>query len=100
MYVSKLNPHWRRLNLWRAEASFKFDLKDSWIVEIISRSLNPEIKFPLSNRVSVSLDVEGCLINICIKADSPSSLRATINSYLRWVSLLLRSLEVVQSLLD
>lgn len=84
--------------MWKTEAFFKVDLKDDVIAQIVFKSLYPEVKFPPSSRVKVELNVDGCFINIRIKADSLSSLRAAVNSYLRWISLLSRSLYVIRGL--
>lgn len=98
MCVLSLGGWGRRLALWRTEAFFKVDLRENCIAEIVYRSLYPEIKSPPSTRIKVDLDVDGCFINVHIKADSLSSLRAAVNSYLRWISLLSRSLHVIKSL--
>ncbi len=84
--------------MWRAEAKFKLDVGSEDLAEVIFRALEPEVESQPSPRVTVRLDLDGRFILVELKADSTAALRAAVNSYLRWISAVSRSLREVSSL--
>jgi KEOPS complex subunit Pcc1 len=61
-------------------------------------ALAPEAKKPSTSRASVSVEGEGKTLTIRIRARDTSALRATLNSYLRWVALVRGMLEALTNL--
>lgn len=63
---------------------------------VIAQSLGPEIENPPTNRIKVDpLRADGNVLKFTIRADDTSALRAALNSYLRWICAIQRSLEVL-----
>jgi KEOPS complex subunit Pcc1 len=69
----------------RAEFKIKFEsLKDA---EVVLKTIEPEIQSAPSDRSSVNLNLNGNILKLVIDAEDTPSLRASINSYLRWIIL-------------
>ncbi len=66
--------------------------------DVLQQALRPEIKKPVTSRSRVSIRSEGKSIAIHIEARDTPALRATINSYLRWVGIANRTYEVILNL--
>jgi len=56
-------------------------------LKMLLDALLPETKKPATSRSKVSIKSEGKKLIIRIEAEDTSALRATLNSYLRWVAL-------------
>ena len=68
-----------------AEFKIKFEsLKDA---QVVLKAIEPEIQSAPSERSSVSVELEGKTLNLVINAEDTPSLRASVNSYLRWIIL-------------
>ncbi|MCW4053109.1 MAG: KEOPS complex subunit Pcc1 [Candidatus Bathyarchaeota archaeon] len=65
---------------------------------VLQQALLPETKKPVTSRSRVSIKGEGKSLLIRIDARDTPALRATINSYLRWVGIAKRTYEVVLNL--
>ncbi|MHA1916907.1 MAG: KEOPS complex subunit Pcc1 [Candidatus Ranarchaeia archaeon] len=61
---------------------------DSKITKIIENSLKPEITMDIGQRAETSIKRKNEIIKIDISAPDVSSLRASINSLLRWISMI------------
>ena len=66
-----------------AEFIFNFDSIDE--AKIVTSSIDPEIKNKIP-KTKVKTDLSGKTFKITIEAADLSSLRAAINSYLRWIN--------------
>ena len=55
--------------------------------EIILGSIKPEINGSPSDRTSVNIDIHDNTLKIIINAKDTASIRASLNSYLRWIKL-------------
>jgi tRNA threonylcarbamoyladenosine modification (KEOPS) complex Pcc1 subunit len=66
------------------QVRFRIDFPSGKDARIIAQSLSPEIqhKIPKSN---VTFSVHEKTLEVTIKSDDISSLRAACNSYLRWI---------------
>jgi tRNA threonylcarbamoyladenosine modification (KEOPS) complex Pcc1 subunit len=66
------------------QAKFLFHFPSAQDASVIAQSLSPEIqhKIPKSN---VTFSVDKKTLEVSIKSEDVSSLRAACNSYLRWV---------------
>lgn len=54
-------------------------------IKIVIKALTPEIR-RITTRSKVSLENEGILLILKVKAVDTVALRATLNAYLRWIS--------------
>lgn len=70
-----------------AETELEFEFENSRQAQIILRSLEPEIEGSPSDRTSVKMNVHKNTLKINIKSQDSTSLRASVNSYLRWIKL-------------
>jgi len=67
------------------KASFTINFDSENDVKIIADSINPEIKHKIP-KTDVNLSISGKKLFLEIQAKDISSLRAAINSYLRWIN--------------
>jgi len=67
------------------KACFVFDFDTSKEANIVANSINPEIKNKIP-KTKVDTNLSGKTFSITIEAKDLSSLRAAINSYLRWIN--------------
>lgn len=65
-------------------AEVRIELSDD-LIDIIIRALKPEIDSPSSERSSTEILVDKKSIVIRIVASDTTALRASLNSYLRWI---------------
>ena len=70
-----------------AKFIFYFDSEDE--VDVIVRSLSPEIKHKIP-KTNVEVTYSGKTLYLKIKTSDVSSLRAACNSYLRWIDTALK----------
>ena len=66
-----------------AKFVFKFDSEKE--LKIVAGSLSPEIKNKIP-KTNVKIKIDKTTYYLEIKSDEISSLRAAINSYLRWIN--------------
>jgi len=69
----------------KAEFQIKFESSDS--AQMVLKSIEPELKTSPSDRSSVSTSLNENILNVVIHAEDAPSLRASVNSYLRWIIL-------------
>lgn len=75
------------MTLQKADMQFQIEFEDQKQAEIVMKALEPELDSSPSERSSVKLfRIENKMI-VKIMAEDVTSLRATINSYLRWIIL-------------
>lgn len=69
----------------KAELKIKFErLNDA---EVVFKTIEPELQSAPSDRSSVNLSLQGNTLKLVIDAEDTPSLRASVNSYLRWIIL-------------
>ena len=84
----------------KAEAEIEIDFSIPRIGRIIVEAIRPELEESLSDRSNVKLTVESeGKIVLHITAIDTSALRATLNSYLRWISGIVKTLNVFEDLM-
>ena len=72
----------------RRSATIRLELASERLAETLLTALAPETKRPTTSRSRVQLEGKGKRLTIRIEANDTSALRATLNSYLRWVALI------------
>lgn len=78
----------------QVEAHFEIEFNSEKEVEIVLSAIKPEISDSPSDRTVTHVKCEGNILTIDIKAKDSPSLRASLNSYLRWVMLSKQILEL------
>jgi KEOPS complex subunit Pcc1 len=71
----------------RRSATINLELDSEKLVETMLTALTPEAKRPTTSRSRVRLEGKGKRLTMRIEANDTSALRATLNSYLRWIAL-------------
>ncbi|MGO9386707.1 MAG: KEOPS complex subunit Pcc1 [Methanobacterium sp.] len=75
------------MTLESVKAEFEMEFENPWEAEVILKSLEPEITSAPSQRSSTNLKLVNNILKMEIDAADVTSLRAAINSYLRWIRL-------------
>ncbi len=69
------------------KAEFKIKFENSDEAKVVLRSIEPELQTAPSDRSSVKVNLDGDTLKLIIDAEDTPSLRASVNSYLRWIIL-------------
>jgi len=81
--------------LHKVNMQFQIKFKDFNQANIVMKALKPEINSSPSERASVELNLKNDkILDVNIRASDATSLRAAVNSYLRWIML---SLDVINT---
>ena len=72
----------------RRSATIRLEMASEKLAKALLTALAPETKRPTTSRSRVRLKRNGRRLTIRIEANDTSALRATLNSYLRWVALI------------
>lgn len=80
--------------LRQVEAQFEIEFDSEKEADIVLSAIKPEISDSPSDRTVTEVKCENMVLTIDIKAQDSSSLRASLNSYLRWVILSQQVLEL------
>lgn len=79
--------------LRKVDMQFQIEFEDFNQANIILKALKPEINSSPSQRATVEINLKNKILDVSIKASDATSLRAAVNSYLRWIML---SLDVIK----
>ncbi len=82
----------------KRNAVVRLELPSEKLVQIILKALLPETKKPATSRSKVLVEGRGKELTLRVEAQDTSALRATLNSYLRWVALVKDAYKVTASL--
>ncbi|MEM2987397.1 MAG: KEOPS complex subunit Pcc1, partial [Nitrososphaerota archaeon] len=63
---------------------------------IILKSLLPEIKNPATNRSKIDLLIRDGKLLMNVEAKDMTALRAALNSYVRWINMIIETLGVIE----
>ncbi len=69
------------------KTEFKIKFESSADAEVVLKSIEPEVQTAPSDRSSVKVNLDGNTLKLIIDAEDTPSLRASVNSYLRWIIL-------------
>jgi len=74
--------------VWRRFAKLKLELPSEKEAEIFLKSLKPETETLATPRSNVWIEQDGSLLIFHFEANDTTALRASLNSYLRWLHML------------
>jgi KEOPS complex subunit Pcc1 len=80
------------------DMEFQIEFENIKQAEIVMKALEPEIDSSPSERSTVELNLIGKVLDVNIRALDATSLRASVNSYLRWIILSLDILNMNKSI--
>lgn len=81
----------------RASATVNLKMTSEKHIELILESLRPEVNDHHAARSKVDLEKNGPFLVLKVKARDTTALRASLNTYLRWVDSTLRVLEFLET---
>lgn len=76
------------------DMEFQIEFEDLRQAEIVMKALEPELDSSPSERATVKLNLTDKVLGVNIQASDSTSLRASVNSYLRWIMLSLDVLNI------
>ncbi len=79
----------------KAKARIIFNISEKE-ASIILNSLLPEIRNPATNRSKINLLIRNGELLMDIEAKDMTALRAALNSYLRWINMIIETLGVIR----
>lgn len=79
----------------KANASVRINLLSPEFLPSLLRALIPEIN-KVSNRTKVKIGIDQSMIILNVEAKDTIALRASLNTYLRWISSAIEVLEVIK----
>jgi tRNA threonylcarbamoyladenosine modification (KEOPS) complex Pcc1 subunit len=77
----------------KAEIKLEIDCK---LLNAVSSALEPELDAPSSNRSITSIKVKENQLILYTEASDTTALRASLNSYLRWIQGIQRIIESIE----
>lgn len=80
-----------------AEATVRIELPSEGRARIVLGALKPETEISPTQRSRVKIERDGRVIVLHFKAKDTTALRASINSYTRWVMLVEEALSKIES---
>ena len=78
----------------KAKATVNINISSDKHLLSILKALKPETK-KLGNRSKVNINKDGSFIILTVEAKDTVALRATLNTYLRWIGSAIETLEVI-----
>lgn len=85
----------------KAEAEIEIEFPLLKMGHIVAEAVQPELENPSTDRSRVELFVkEGGEVALYITATDTSALRAALNSYLRWIGAITKTLNIFEELMQ
>lgn len=81
----------------KVEASIILELSDVRKANTLYAALLPEKLNPPTYRSKIDIELNGSSLKINISSNDLISLRASINSYLKWIATIIGALEVMEN---
>jgi len=82
----------------KAQAIVRLSFPSEKHSKIVLQALKPEIKTIPARRSSVRIEGEGRILTLNFEAKDTTALRASVNSYLRWIALVNDACSALESL--
>jgi KEOPS complex subunit Pcc1 len=81
----------------KAQAVIRLDFSSEKQLKVVLEALKPETRTPLTHRSKVQIMNEANSLTLSFEATDTSALRAAINSYLRFTSLVSNVLMLIEN---
>jgi len=81
----------------RAEATVKFEFKSEQVLKTVFNALKPETLSAPTRRSKTYIEVNGKTLTLKFEAKDTTALRAALNSYLRWIRLIVEILDFLEN---
>jgi KEOPS complex subunit Pcc1 len=75
------------MSLQGVKTELRIEFESSGDAEVVLKSIEPEINTSPSDKSFTQVDLKNNILTIEIDADDTTTLRAALNSYLRWITL-------------
>ena len=82
----------------KAQAAIRLQFDTQRQVETLFCSLKPEANAPNTQRANINLEKDGLFLVLSVDAKDTVALRATLNSYLRWINSIIGVLDTLLNL--
>ena len=79
------------------EATIKFKFESEKALETVFNSLKPETLSAPTNRSRTYIEADGKTLTLRFEARDTTALRAALNSYLRWIKLIIEVIQVLEN---
>lgn len=80
----------------KAKAIVRLKFRSEQFLKIVKEALTPEIKMRAPKRSKTSLEKSDDFLILFVEAKDTVALRATLNSYLRWINSVINVLETLE----
>ena len=81
----------------KAEATVKFEFKSEQVLKTVFSALKPETLSAPTRRSKTYIEVNGKTLTLKFEARDTTALRAALNSYLRWIRLIVEILGFLEN---
>jgi len=79
-----------------AKSTIRLNFTSEKQLSTLLSALTPETHTMETKRANVELKADGCCLVLIVKAEDTIALRATLNTYLRWIQSTANVIEVVE----
>jgi KEOPS complex subunit Pcc1 len=80
----------------RTSTAVNLQFTDAKQIDILLSALSPEAMAPATRRSCVTLNRDGVCLRLTVEAEDTVALRATLNTYLRWINSALNVIEAIK----
>ncbi len=80
-----------------SKATIKIKFSSEKQIRSLFNAITPETEKPLTKRARVKLEKDGLFFVLIVESDDTTALRATLNSYLRWINSIVNVIEVLET---
>ena len=81
----------------KAEATVKFEFKSEQVLKTVFNALKPETLSAPTRRSKTYIEINGKTLTLKFEAKDTTALRAALNSYLRWIRLIVEILDFLEN---
>lgn len=80
----------------KAKANVRLKFASKKQLSTILSALTPEAKVPPTRRANIKLEKDGLFLVLTVEAEDTVALRATLNTYLRWINSTINVIHMVE----
>lgn len=86
----------KRSAIKKLEINFEFEMENEKMSNLLYANLKIESNYNLNDRAKASLEVHKNVLKLKIKSVDSISVRAAINSYLKWINLSIQLINQIE----